>query len=136
MANTLTLFEGKPPCPLTAGDVRRQGFGDRALFSVMVAEIERRAEGYALFYPGFDVESASRGLHMADLFVEAPFRRQGIGRALIASLVAECKRQGGQWIEWHSMTDNPTAIAFYERIGAKRDPLIPFRLGRTALARW
>jgi hypothetical protein len=29
MANALNLFEGKPPCPLTAAAVRRLGFGKR-----------------------------------------------------------------------------------------------------------
>lgn len=136
MVSALNEFEGKSPSPLTAADVRRLAFGEGAAFSVIVAETAGRAEGYIAFYPGYDLESASAGFHMQDLFVEAAFRQQGVGRALVSALVAEAKRQGRRWIEWHAMTKNDSATAFYDRLGAKRDPLIPFRLGRHAMARW
>jgi GNAT superfamily N-acetyltransferase len=136
MANALNLFEGKPSCPLTAAAVRRLGFGKRATFSIVVAAIAGRAEGYALFYPGYDVESAAPGFHLADLLVEESYRRQGLGRALIVALAAECKRRGGRWIEWHAMVDNPAAATFYERIGAKRAELWTFHLEGKALSRF
>jgi len=134
MADALNRFEGKPPCPLQADDVVRLGFGDRPLFSVLIAECAGRAEGYALFYPGYDVESASSGAHLVDLYVETAFRGQGVGRALIEAVARASKQRGASWVAWHVMEKNAPGIAFYEAVGAKREPLLAYHFDRKALA--
>jgi GNAT superfamily N-acetyltransferase len=100
MAAALSAQEGKPPSRFTADHFRREGFGSGAVFTTLVAEVDNTIVGYALFYPGYDVESASRGLHLADLYVVETARRQGVGRALLAAVVRECRNARGQWVSW------------------------------------
>src|SRR5262245_15799286 len=113
MAAELLAYEGKPPASFTAADVRRDGFGRKRAFSVLVAEERRTLVGYALFHPGYDPDTGSRGMLVADLFVAARARRRGLGRALLAAVAHECKRAGGRWLFWFVAPTNRTARAFY-----------------------
>ena len=84
--------------------------------------------GYALFYAGYDVDTASRGVHLADLFVAESARRRGVGRALVAAVARECRRTGGAWIAWFVQRDNREARAFYRALGARQDDDIPLEM--------
>ena len=107
---------------------RREGFGRKAAFRTLVAEIDGEPVGYALFYFGYDVDTASRGAHLADLFVAKSRRRAGIGRALVAAVREECRRAGGSWVAWFVQRDNLEALAFYRVLGAERDDDVPMEL--------
>jgi GNAT superfamily N-acetyltransferase len=126
LAAALNAHEGKPPLNFTAEDFRRDGFGRDAAFNTLIAERDGEIIGYALFYPGYDVESASRGLHLADLYVIEPARHQGIGRALLAAVVRQCLEAGGKWIAWLVERGNTEGQRFYEAIGAAPDTGKPF----------
>lgn len=63
-------------------------------------------------------ESWHRVFRVSNLFVSAPYRRQGVGRALLAHIVDEARRQGvyrGAMLE--TQTCNVPAIALYEQMG-------------------
>jgi GNAT superfamily N-acetyltransferase len=117
MANALNRYEGKPPTPLTAEDVARHMFGPRRIATCILAELGGAPVGYAAFQPSFDMETASTGLYMSDLFVHEAARRKGVGRALMEWLAREAQRRGGAWLGWGVMKRNLEAQAFYRAIG-------------------
>src|SRR5690606_36537466 len=88
LARELSVADGGRPSRLTAQAFRRDGFGPRPLFTAIVAEIAGEVVGYAVHYPGYDTDTASRGTYLADLFVAERARRRGVGRALIGAFAA------------------------------------------------
>ena len=121
LAAALNAYEGRRPLAFSADDFRREGFGPRAAFSTLVAEERGALIGYALFYPGYDVETAARGVHLVDLFVLESSRRGGVGRALLAAVARVCREAGGGWISWAVVKDNREGLEFYRAIGAEED---------------
>lgn len=99
----------------------RDGFRDNPAFSGLVAEVNNKVVGYALYHPGYNVDSLSRVLYVIDLFVSSDYRRQGVGRSLMEKLSEICIQQGGKYLVWEVWTRNHIAIEFYERISAYHD---------------
>jgi ribosomal protein S18 acetylase RimI-like enzyme len=56
---------------------------------------------------------------MLDLFVEAPWRSRGIGRALVVAVACETVRRGYACLEWRARANNHRAKKFYRRLGAR-----------------
>jgi len=139
LAAELSAHEGQPAPYFTDDSFRRDGFGNRPAFSVLVAELEGQASrgvvGYALFYPGYDVESATRGGHLADLYVVPAARRLGVGHALMAGVARRVRQDGGRWLSWLAYRGNSEALAFYDKLGANRPPAISFDMGPQAMDR-
>ena len=97
----------------------RDGFGANPAFSGLVAEANGRIVGYLLYHPSYNVDDLTRTLHIIDLYVQEDCRRQGIGKSLMAEAAAVCRRLGGTQLFWSVYTPNETALAFYQRIGAR-----------------
>jgi diamine N-acetyltransferase len=97
----------------------RDGFGDRPAFSGFVAERGDEILGYLLYHHGYDVDYATRTLHVVDLYVSGAWRGRGIGRALVGQAVQVCRRSGGTQLFWAVYAPNKAAIGFYERLGAR-----------------
>ena len=93
-------------------------FGDRPVCTVLIAERDGRAAGYMVYALGVDMDRVAPSLHIADLFVRAPDRRTGVGRALMKAAAAIARVQDIPTMFWTVWRKNPPAIAFYERIGA------------------
>jgi ribosomal protein S18 acetylase RimI-like enzyme len=60
------------------------------------------------------------------LAVDPTLRRRGIGRALMAEAELRLRQLGCPKINLQIRRDNPEAIAFYERIGFREDPVVSF----------
>jgi ribosomal protein S18 acetylase RimI-like enzyme len=99
----------------------KDGFGDNPAFYGLVAEVNNRIVGYALYHSGYNVDSLSRVLYIIDLFVSSDYRRQGIGRALMEKLSEICNQRGGNYLVWEVWARNNIAVEFYNRIGAHHD---------------
>src|SRR5215813_13326382 len=68
---------------LTAEAYLRDGFGPSPAFSGLAAEETGRVIGYLLYHFGYDSDRAARNLHIADLYVDRPARKRGVGKALM-----------------------------------------------------
>jgi GNAT superfamily N-acetyltransferase len=98
---------------------RRDGFGNDPAFHGLIAELGNNVVGYALYAFDYSTDTGCRTAFLHDLFVRAANRGQGIGEALMSRLTEICKTSGVasiSWLVWHT---NSSAIAFYERIGAR-----------------
>jgi GNAT superfamily N-acetyltransferase len=118
MANDLNDHVGVPGRPFTPARVRAAGFGRRAAFTPLVAELDGAVVGYAFFSPGYNTDVASRSVWLHDLFVAPAARGRGVGAALMAAVAAATVRLGCVSLEWGVHAANAGALAFYRRLGA------------------
>jgi ribosomal protein S18 acetylase RimI-like enzyme len=132
-AHALSLEEGYPAPGLQGEQVCAEGFGASPRFRVLIAERDGRPAGYALFFPAYDTDHAARGSYLQDLYVLPESRRQGIGRALMAAVARASAADGGCYIFWNARPENRAALAFYRRIGARREPTVTLSLQTDAL---
>ena len=100
----------------TAERFRSDGFGEDRAFETLVAESNDGLLGYAIYYPGYDTDSASRGIYLADLYVRDGFRRLGVGRALVRGLAAHGRSRGARWMFWSVRKRNRRARRFYRAL--------------------
>ena len=120
---------------VTAAVVRRDGFGPRPEFTVLVAELDGAAVGYVLFHPTWSSEYGQRGLYLYDLFVRAGARGRGVGRALMAAVARVAADQGRTFLWWCSKEWNEDAQAFYRALGASEEPIRAHAIFGPPLAR-
>jgi ribosomal protein S18 acetylase RimI-like enzyme len=85
----------------------------------LVAEVDGRIEGIALFYEGLGTFRAKPFLYLEDLVVTDAARSRGVGEALMAALAREVVSRGALRLEWSVLDWNVHAIRFYERLGAR-----------------
>jgi GNAT superfamily N-acetyltransferase len=118
MANDLNDHVGISGRPFTAERVLADGFGPRAAFTPLVAEVDGTVVGYAFVSLGYNTDVAARAMWLHDLFVTPGARGRGVGRALMAAVAAEAVRAGAVSLEWGVHAANTGALAFYRRLGA------------------
>lgn len=93
---------------------------DQGTLEALVAETGGALEGIALFYEGLGTFRARPFLYLEDLVVSGETRSRGVGEALMAALAREVLARGALRLEWSVLDWNARAIAFYERLGARR----------------
>ena len=108
---------------LTEAALRRDGFGLKTEFDLLVAEVAGEIAGYALFLESYEPSYSERGLYLADLYVRPEFRGGGVGRTLVTCVAAEGKRRQRSFVWWVALATNRPAHAFYEHIGARAVPV-------------
>lgn len=125
MARKLSESDGGRASRFSADAFRRDGFGDAPAFKAVIALRDGSAAGYAVYYWGYDTDSATRGIYLADLFVDADQRRCGIGQALVTAVASTAREEGGRWIFWSVLKRNKTARKFYRKIAPElRDVIV------------
>ena len=73
--------------------------------------------GFTQLYPSFSSVRATRNWILNDLYVDEPFRKQGVGEALLRTAMNFAKEQGGTWMQLETATDNHPAQSLYEQTG-------------------
>jgi len=125
MARALSESDGGRPSRLSAEAFRRDGFGESPAFHALLAEVDGIAAGYAVYYWGYDTDSATRGIYLADLYVDAGRRRSGVGRALVTGVARAARAEGARWIFWSVLRRNRRARRFYRRLAPElRDVIV------------
>ena len=85
----------------------------------------RRCIGYLIFTFLFDLEFGGREVGVTDLFIDARFRRKGVGRRVLCELEQYCRREGMKCVELQVVKENCKVVAFYERLGFRAHDRIP-----------
>jgi GNAT superfamily N-acetyltransferase len=93
------------------------GFGPDPAFAGYIAEVGGKPNGYLLYCKGYNVDLAYRLFFLCDLWVEPDARGKGIGRSLVKRCASDCRRWGGEWLEWYVYRPNKIALEFYRRLG-------------------
>ncbi len=115
----LAAYEREPDAVRVApAALRAQLASARPPFECLLAEVEGEAVGFALFFPTYSTWRGAACIHLEDLFVAEPWRRRGIGRALLRRLAALAAARGAARLEFAVLDWNATARAFYRALGA------------------
>lgn len=117
----LAVFEKEPDAVLiTVDDLVRDGFGEKPLFHVFVAEAENDPNeivGIALYYYRYSTWKG-KTIHLEDLVVKESMRGTGLGYALYTEIIKQGKKDKVRRIEWNVLDWNTPAIEFYKKSGA------------------
>ncbi|HTM00162.1 MAG TPA: GNAT family N-acetyltransferase [Candidatus Omnitrophota bacterium] len=121
MANALNRALGVDVDSFTADRVREDAFGPEPLVSILMAEMDGRAAGYAFYHTGYDSDLPARSLVVVDLYVDPEVRGRGLGQALMAGLAREAVRLKARSMTGGVLDSNMKALAFYRSLGAVQD---------------
>jgi GNAT superfamily N-acetyltransferase len=109
---------------------------DTAKLEALVAELDGRVEGIALFYetPGSTFR-ARPFLYLEDLVVSEAARSRGVGEALMAALAQEALKRNAWRLHWAVLDWNVRAVKFYDRLGASQDDWLHYGLDEAGIRR-
>jgi GNAT superfamily N-acetyltransferase len=107
---------------------------DPPRFHALLAEVDGRVVGYAMYFFTYSSFRARPTLYLEDIFVLPEVRGQGAGIALFRACTREAVANECARMEWQVLAWNEPSIAFYERLGARhQSDWLPFRLDDDAL---
>lgn len=113
---------------------RESIFGSGSCAEVLIAELDGKPEGFAIYFATYSTFLARQGIYLEDIYVREAVRGQGIGKQLLAAVArVAADRQCGR-LEWSVLDWNKPAIDFYESLGAEaQSEWIKYRLTGDAL---
>ena len=115
----LALFEKEPESvKLKLSDIENDGFGTKPLFECIVAEINKKIIGMAIYYPRYSTWNGPT-IHLEDLIVSEQYKGKGIGTQLYSNFIKMAFNSGVKRVEWNVLDWNSPAINFYKKSGAK-----------------
>jgi GNAT superfamily N-acetyltransferase len=94
-------------------------FGPRPYAEVVIGELDRTPQGFALFFHNFSTFEGKPGIYLEDLFVRPAARGSGLGKALLAHLAMLATTRDCARLEWSVLDWNEPAIGFYRKLGAR-----------------
>lgn len=108
--------ELEPPTP-AAGRRLVRDIGRR--IHVLMAELDGRKVGYALYHFTYSSFLARPMLYLEDVFVLSEHRGRGLGKAFFRALFRAARSARCVRMEWAVLNWNEPAIRFYDGLGAR-----------------
>ncbi|MCH6231247.1 GNAT family N-acetyltransferase [Microbacterium sp. CFH 31415] len=119
MIHGLAVYEREPDAVQNTVDALTASlFGPEPRVFTHVVEREGTIVGIAMWFVTYSTWTGTHGIWLEDLYVDDAERGQGYGKALIASLAAECVERGYSRLEWTVLDWNAPALSFYRSLGA------------------
>jgi GNAT superfamily N-acetyltransferase len=136
LVRELAAYERAPDAVVaTEEDLRHHGFGTERHFEALLAFVDGKPAGFALFFPNFSTWRGRPGLYLEDLYVSEWARGHGVGRRLMARLAAVAMKRGCARLDLTVLDWNP-AQGFYQRLGIEAlTGWLPYRATDVALHR-
>jgi GNAT superfamily N-acetyltransferase len=103
----------------TADRMHESLFGAKRYAEVLMARLDGKAVGFALFFHNFSTFRAQPGIYLEDLYVRPAFRGEGIGEALLKRIAKLAVERGCGRFEWSVLDWNQRAVDFYKALGAE-----------------
>lgn len=120
LIHELAEYEREPDAVKNTPEKLREWlFGADAVASALVAEVDGRVVGIAIWFRTYSTWTGVPGIYLEDLFVEAGHRGRGLGRAFLVALARIAVARGYQRVEWAVLDWNTPSIEFYEALGAR-----------------
>lgn len=103
---------------VTSESIARDGFGPHPKFRAIIAELDGKPAGYAVFFEFYSTFQGRAGLFLEDIYVRPPLRKHGIGHALLNHVARIAWEENYFCMRWEVLDWNTPAIDFYKRLGA------------------
>ena len=132
----LALYENEPHAvKATVEDLRRHGGGQHPRFETLIAELDGKPAGFALYFHNYSTWTGKPGLYLEDLFVEEWARGYGLGRKLMTRCARIAHERGCGRFDLWVLHWNKTR-EFYHRLGLRHmEEWLPYRADTSALAK-
>jgi GNAT superfamily N-acetyltransferase len=136
LVRELARYEKMPDAVVASeADLLRHGFGAERRFEALLAFVDDKPAGFALFFPSFSTWLGRPGLYLEDIFVAEWARKLGVGRRLMARVAAIAVERRWGRLDFAVLHWNP-AREFYHRLGIERlAEWLPYRASGAALER-
>ena len=116
----LAAYEKAPlEVTLTVQELERDGFGEKPVYSLFVAESRGEIIGMALYYLKYSTWKGTC-IFLEDIIVNEQYRGHKVGLKLFEAIVRVSKEMNVPRMEWQVLDWNRLAIDFYERLGARQ----------------
>jgi GNAT superfamily N-acetyltransferase len=116
----LAAYEREPDAVrATEEELLLHGFGENPYYCCLMAELDGKPAGFALYFFDYSTWLGKPGLYLEDLFVAMEFRGRGIGKALLQRVAAIAVEKGCARLKWEVLDWNAPAIEFYSAMGAE-----------------
>jgi GNAT superfamily N-acetyltransferase len=117
LVRALAVYEKLPPPSPAAARRLVADVGRRV--HVLMAEVDGRPAGYAIYLLTYSSFRARPKLYLEDLFVLPEQRGAGLGRRFFDALRAAARRARCSCIDWVVLDWNEPAQRFYRKLGAR-----------------
>lgn len=114
-------YYGGPYTPGDPDEIRDALFGPSPAATCLLARDGDATVGMASYSYLWPAAGSSRSLYLKELYVCEDARSNGAGQAFMAELQRIAENTGCSRIEWTGDTDNPLALAFYEKMGVPQN---------------
>jgi GNAT superfamily N-acetyltransferase len=105
-------------CLSTEDLLKEHLFGPRPAAEVLIAAMDNKPVGFALFFQTFSTFVGRPGIWLEDLFVLPENRGNGIGGRLLKEVARIAVNRNCGRLEWSVLDWNSPAIEFYRSVGA------------------
>lgn len=76
----LAKEEGLPDATASLDELTGALFGQEAMAHAVIADVDGKPAGFALYYPKYSTVTGRRGLHLEDIYVAPQYRDRHLGR--------------------------------------------------------
>jgi GNAT superfamily N-acetyltransferase len=104
---------------ITTKEILRESlFGAKPAAEAVIAEMDGKTAGFAVYFNNFSTFVGRPGLYIEDLYVKHELRGTGIGKALLKHCARVAIERNLGRVEWAVLSWNP-AQDFYQHFGAE-----------------
>lgn len=109
-------------------EILRESLFEKKGAEVILAELEGKEIGFALFFSSFSTFLGRSGIYLEDLFVLPEYRGKGYGKAILKKLSSIAVERGCGRLEWACLDWNQPSIDFY--LSLKAEPMTEWTVYR------
>lgn len=117
----LAAHEGRPELAvITPERLARALFDTPVIAEGFVLESDGRPIGYAIIQMQFSTFTGGLRVFLEDVYIDPSARSQGLGTRFMHWLFDLARERMCDAVDWGCVENNPRAMAFYERLGARQ----------------
>lgn len=121
MINGLATYEKRPEDMTCSIKMLKYWLFEKKIATAVIAEIDNKPIGYAIYYPTFASFAAKMNAYIEDLFIKPEYRGKGFGKEFFYKLLEMIKDEGYSQLEWSCLDWNTPSIEFYKKLGGKEE---------------
>ncbi|EEF24118.1 conserved hypothetical protein, partial [Ricinus communis] len=119
LVRELAVYEREPDAVVATEAMLHDALFARRVAESLIAELDGRPVGFALFFHNFSTWTGKPGIYLEDLYVTPGARGAGAGKALLRHLAGIALDRDCGRFEWAVLDWNTPAIDFYRAMGAQ-----------------